>query len=80
MTGNPVAVLNLGAVAGFPCVCVVCLFPRVADERSGGGVFAACIVVRPFDCLFVGCGLLWRVLLACCCLGCLTAIVRVCVS
>lgn len=78
--GMPRDCTRLGAVAGFPCVCVVCLFPRVADERSGGGcllcgVFAACIVVRPFDCLFVGCGLRCRVLLVCGCSCCLLAIV-----
>ena len=39
------------------------------------GCFAACIVARLFDCLFVGCALLYRVLLVCYCLCCLAAIV-----
>lgn len=53
-------------------VCVLCALFRV-------GCFAACIVACLFDCLFVGCGVLSLVLLVCCHLCCLAAIVWVCV-
>ena len=71
-------------VVRWDCVCVYLCAPgfvngvwwcvRVARFVSGG-CFTTCVEVCPLGCLFVGCALLCRVLLVCCGLFCLSAIV-----
>ena len=73
-----------GVVAGcggVGCVCGVgmplwlCLVGAAAGVSLRVGRFTARVAVCPLGCLFVGCVLLCRVLLVCCGLFCLSAIV-----
>lgn len=66
------------AVSGCPCGCAWLVRLRGFPCTLARGVFrwvCARVAVCPHGCLFVGCALLYRVLLVCCCLCCLVDIV-----
>ena len=78
VSGCPCGCAWLVRLRGFPCVWGV--FLRVRALFWVGRVVVCYLRVRsrvavPFGCLFVGCGVLRRVLLVCCGLCCLSAIV-----
>lgn len=84
VSGCPVTVLDVGAVTGFPCVCVWCCSPGAVRlvlcmacgcaSCFGWGVLLRSSRCARFGCLFVGCVPLRRVLPVCCGLFCLSAI------